>query len=259
MTNATLEKKEFTFDPLEHVYTLGGKPMHGVTTVLKVINKPALVPWSAKCVVEYIKEHAMKSEEAFGWFVDEKMLNEAKMSHQKKKEDAGTAGTDVHAQIETAINEAISVYGGYADKVVYAEHVPQVVKFIQWATENKVKFLASEQRLYSESLWCAGTADFVCEIEGKLYIGDVKTSSAIYPEYFIQTSAYAKFAEEMDMNEGSLEWMFGKKGFDGVIIVNVPKKGGLVVKENYDISGNWECFKACLTIHKQLQAITPKK
>ena len=242
--------KEFKFDPIEHVYTLDGKRMYGTTTVLKVINKPALVPWSAKCVVDYIKENASflytttdKIGDTKLWVVDEELLDEAKRSHQKKKEDAGVAGTDVHAEIETLINGAIG-NGGYITTQV--SETKQVQKFIEWSKERNVKFLASEQRLYSETLWCAGTADFICEIDGKLYVGDIKTSSAIYPEYFIQASAYAKFAEEMGIYNG----------FHGVVIVNVPKKGGLNVKENYDIQGNFEAFKHALGLGKQLEAIS---
>lgn len=244
--------KEFKFDPVEHVYTLDGKRMYGVTTVLKVINKPALVPWSAKCVTDYIKTHCdlkrcelCENEDHDFYHVSESELEEAKLAHQKKKEDAGVKGTDVHAQIEDIINEAIKDSNGFITKE-YKDSDSQVVKFVEWAIQKNVKFLASEQRLYSENLWCAGTADFICEIDGKLYIGDVKTSSGIYPEYFLQASAYARFAEEMGMY----------KGFHGVVIVNVKKTGGIEVKENYDIDGNWEAFKSAVVLMKQLESLS---
>lgn len=245
MGNTTLEKptKEFVFDEKEHAYFLDGKPLHGTTTVLGVIAKPALIPWAAKMAVDYIIENFDTEMTEKGICITATLAEEAKHAHSKKKESAGEAGTEAHKEIETIINNAIELGEG----IIYSAHSEnkQVKKFIDWAIENQVKFLASEQRLYSEEWWTAGTADFICEIKGNLYVGDVKTSSAIYPEHMWQASAYAKMAEEMGMYEN----------FHGVVIVNVPKKGGLNVKENYDLKGNQEAFEACLKIYKQLNAI----
>ena len=242
-----LNPERFLFNEKEHIYTLDGHALHGTTTVLAVIAKPALIPWAAKTVVDHIKENADQlslNEGTLEYYkVTPKLLEEAKVAHTKKKEKAGKLGTDVHKEIEEWINACIKNHGG--NPVVMGVTSPQTTEFIQWAIVRDVKFLASEKRLYSETLWTAGTADFVCEIDGKLYIGDVKTSSGIYPEYYIQASAYAKMAEEMKLY----------KNFGGVIIVNVKKTGGIEVKENFDIEGNFECFKACLTIYRQLKAI----
>ena len=43
--------------------------------------------------------------------------------------------------------------------------------------------------------------------------------------------------------------------FHGVLILNCNKKGGFEHKFNYDIEGNFECFKAAVTIYRQLNAI----
>lgn len=244
-------KERFTFDKEEHVYRLDGKPMHGITSVLKVINKPALIQWSANEAVSYIENNFPTVEQIMNGFKLSDLFKEAKVAHRKKKEDAGLAGTDVHAEIEAYINYCME-QSGFALPLkasIKEEVAPQTLQFVNWAVSKNVKFLASEIRLYSEKLWVAGTADFICEIDGKLYVGDVKTSSAVYPEYFIQTSAYAHMAREMGLYDK----------FHGVIIVNVPKRGGLVVKENYDLKGNFEAFKAALTLHKFQEAQITKK
>src|SRR3990167_4505258 len=72
----------------------GKKPYTGITTILGVLAKPALIPWAAKMVVEYIKSNAhpmaaIPSEEKDGWFVGPALLEEAKNAHRKKKEAAG--------------------------------------------------------------------------------------------------------------------------------------------------------------------------
>ena len=63
-------------------------------------------------------------------------------------------------------------------------------------------------------MWCAGTTDLVLEIKGKKYIGDVKTSSAIYPEHFYQMAGYRAMLEEM-----------GETGFDGSVVIRIGKDG----------------------------------
>jgi hypothetical protein len=242
----------FLFDPVEHVYTLNGKRMYGITNVLKVINKPSLIQWGANTAVDVV-EKALADMPNFdarliAWPV---VLAEARVAHRKKKEEAGALGTDVHAEIEAYINYCMEL-GGQAQPLkegLETEVSAQTKLFVGWAIEKNAKFLASEIRLYSETMWVAGTADFVAEIGGKLFIGDIKTSSAIYPENYIQASAYAHMAVEMGLF----------KQFDGVIIVNVPKRGGLNVKENYALEGNFEAFRACLTLFKFLEAQVIKK
>lgn len=244
-TTIKTKKPKFTFEPKEHLYKLDGKPMTGVTTILSVIAKPSLIQWSANEAVKYIQENFSK---AFTYPLDQskfdELFKEAKVAHRKKKEAAGEAGTDVHALIEIIIKNAIKNHDGY----IYALEVehPQVKQFVQWAITNKVKFLASEKRLYSLSWWVAGTADIVCEIEGKRYIGDIKTSSGIYTEHYFQTSAYAKMAEEMGAS---------KKKFDGVVIINCRKDGGFDYAYNYDLQGNQKAFEGALALYRQINAV----
>src|SRR3990167_5977664 len=150
----------FTFDPKKHLYELDGKPMTGVTTILSVIAKPALIQWAANEAVKYIEEH---SEHPVGkdYQVSVITLTEAKTAHRKKKEDAGSKGTDVHKEVEGLIQDGIDNNNGY---IFGQSDNEQVKKFIDWATENKVKFLASEKQVYSEIHWLAGTLDFLCVI-----------------------------------------------------------------------------------------------
>lgn len=247
-------KDRFQFDVEKHMYTLDGKPMHGITTILRVIAKPALITWAANMAVDHIWNNTERFLGELNQYNEANFLElceEARNAHTKKKESAGEAGTTVHAEIEAYINYCLQ-HEGWAVPLLNEldkEVAPQTNEFVSWALKYGVKFFASELKLYSEKLWCAGTADFICEINGKMYVGDVKTSSAIYPEFFIQASAYAHMAREMKLYDK----------FHGVIIVNVPKRGGLVVKENYDLKGNFEAFKAALVLHKFQQAQVIKK
>lgn len=248
MTADDSDFQSFSFDPVEHKYTLDGKPLSGVTTVLGVIAKPMLIQWAATMAVESIKAEIYGRSLIPPKFQLDEIFARAKSAHRKKKEDAGTKGTEVHAMIEGEIKDAIGSNGGFMgipiNETVKRSN-PQVQNFVDWAIREKVKFLASEKRMYSRSMWTAGTADIVCEIGGKMYVGDVKTSSGIYPEAFIQASAYAAMLEEMG----------DYKGFHGVIIINCRKDGGFETGTNYDLEGNLKCFKAALTLYRGLNSL----
>ena len=56
-------KPKFEFDSVHHYYTLGGKRMYGVTSVLGVIAKNALIPWASKMACEYVREHLKSMDE----------------------------------------------------------------------------------------------------------------------------------------------------------------------------------------------------
>lgn len=230
----------YTFDEANHVHKLDGKPLTGVTTVLGVINKPALIQWSANQVVEYIKGLTGKWDEAFkAWIVTSEDLDEAKYAHKKKKESAGEIGSEAHDIVEQYIKTGIT-------KVSPNEKVNVMVKnFIDWAVLNKVKFLESEKHVHSKEMWVGGICDLVMEIKGKIYVGDIKTSSGIYPEAFFQTAAYSAMLKETG----------GYTHFDGLIVINLKKTGGFEYKFNYDVEGNLNAFKAALTLYRQLNAI----
>lgn len=107
-----------------HVYTLNGVPLKGVTSVLSVIAKPALVQWSADEAVGYMgwlnpkKFSAEECEKHLSsvWNTlpslgkDEylKMLEEARLAHTKKKDTGADLGTVVHKMVEIYVNNKIT-------------------------------------------------------------------------------------------------------------------------------------------------------
>lgn len=230
----------FQFDDKKHVYTLDGKRLYGVTSVLGVIAKPALIGWSAKMVTEWINENCPTNDSGV-FQVTKADLEIAKNAHRKKKEEAGDVGTDVHALCEEQIKMAIATNQGYLTLLKMPEN-PMVQKFIVWAVENQVQFLASEKKMYSREMWVAGTCDFTAKIGDKLYMGDIKTSSGIYGrEYFFQCAGYILMAEE-----------HGEK-FDASIIVRLGKDGSFETKESHDLDTDKKGFKSALDLFKALE------
>jgi CRISPR/Cas system-associated exonuclease Cas4 (RecB family) len=237
MTTKTMAEKpkdKYEFNESEHIHTLNGKPLMGVTTVLSVISKPALVPWAAKTVVDYIIEKAeFEGLEPAHYKVSEELLQEAKSAHRVKKETAGDWGTGVHKSIEEWIKEKKLPELDF-------EGLKGFLKFIFWAEKEEVKFLESEKHIYSKELWVGGIVDLVIEIKGKKYIADIKTSSGIYNEAFFQMAAYDLCLKEM--GEG--------KDIAGYIVINLKKDGTMDIKMATDMEMNQQAFKSALSLYK---------
>lgn len=229
----------YQFDAKEHIHTLDGKPLMGVTTVLKVISKPALIQWAANMAVAHIIANALsgtkktENNEDFAYLVTESLLEEARTAHRKKKESAGDWGTNVHKAIEEWIKE-----GKEPELDIMGITVFQ--KFIDWVKENKVEFLESEKHVWSKDLWIGGIVDLVIKIDGKKYIGDIKTSSGIYDEAFFQMGAYNLCLEEMGEH----------KDVEGYIVINLRKDGKMELKQAVDMETNKQAFKYALGLHK---------
>ncbi len=246
MTERTTTIGKYEFQEKGHKHLFDGKPLTGVTTVLSILSKPALLPWASKMAVEYVKEKLVPNAGKEGevqWlsYSPEELdviLGEAKTAYAKKRDKAGDEGTAIHAMLEVMIKKAIIETNGIINPVT--TDIPQVEEFMNWAKDKT--FLASEVHVFSEPMFVGGICDIVYEENGKKYLADIKTGSGIYGEMFWQMGGYHLCMEEMGLYEG----------IDGYTVVNIPKKGGLKVETNYGLTQNKEGFKHCLAIYRLL-------
>lgn len=229
------------FDEEKHIYTVDGKKIEGVTGVTGVIAKPALIYWAVNQAIGYL-QMALKPGKSYDELELKKLLEDAKFAHRKVTTTAGDIGTLVHEAIETYIKE------GKITEPVNDKAKESFKQFVKWATDNKVKFLESERKLYSKEKGYAGTMDFYCEKQGKFFIGDTKTSSGIYDEMWFQTSGYQQAYQEET----------GAK-VDGHIIVRVGKDGTIEVKENYEYEKNVIAFNGALVLYRRIQELNDLK
>lgn len=248
---------KFKFEPKTHRYYLNvdgeWRPLTGVTTILGVIAKPQLIKWSADMTADYVKMKAKmyRSDDAFdGDYVVkmkelQEVIEEARKAWSKKRDDSADLGKEVHAEIEQYIKCKINGIDWFTDN-------PQVQHFIDWADKHKVEFIASEEQVYSVKLFVAGTYDFACIIDGRKYLGDLKTGNALYPEYFYQCAAYRMMAEEM-----------GHTDFKGSILVRIGRDGKFNEDEDVIISESYEdekeAFLSALTLYRVTQKYQVKR
>ena len=226
--------KELLFDEEKHHYKWDGKPVPGVTTILQVLGKPALVPWAAGMAADHWLE-AIKSGRTDYTFIHK----ESKGAHRKKAKDAANIGQNVHEYAECFFKKQTlpPLLTDQAKRGVDAFH--------SWFNSHDIKIMASERRVFSKEYYYAGTCDFVAEIDGVMGVGDIKTSSGIYPEMRLQTAAYQNALEEEKGIKFPIRW-----------IVRFDKKtGDFEVKhfDNFDL--DFAGFRAALDIHRTLQSI----
>lgn len=226
-----------SFNPGRHMYTVDGKKVDGVTSVLGVINKPALLGWAARCAADHVRARLMP-----GMALDElgikQLCDEAVKAHLAKRDRAADIGTLTHQWIEKYIK------GENPDLPLNEEVRNGAKAFMEWVQSRHVEFIHSERRIFSRKYSYAGTLDFEARIDGELFVGDIKTSSAIYPEMFFQTAAYQHARQE---EEGHV--------YHGNIIVNCKKDGGLDVKESREFDENFRAFLGALTLYRRIEEV----
>lgn len=268
----------FTYENTGHAYKLNGQELPGTTTPLELVNELSwddkgkmssksqiIQKWAINKVVEFIQTALKKKQ---NWKADEvELLSEqSKGAPNESFTSAGLSGTAIHDLIEAEIKNAIQNTGGYFKKEWAEQYEQQVKNFIGWAVNNKVKFLYSEEPIYSKEWMNCGTVDFVCEIDGRILVGDIKTNgdkrryywdgkkydkdrpvSDIHTNALFQTGAYAKM-----ITEDNARKLVDK--VDGVVIVNIKKSGifdeKLDVRYDYNVSELIKAYDHIINLYK---------
>lgn len=232
---------EINFDSFRHQYSDNQGKIVSVTTALSIIAKPALVNWAANTAVEYISTQ-IEPGKSYDEMQLAKIWEGGKKAHYQKKIDAAMKGTFVHQYVEDFIK------GKNPGMPVNPEIQKSVIQFLSWVKEHNVKFLASEQTIFSKKYRYTGKLDFICMVDGKMYLGDLKTSKAIYAEYFVQTSAY-RFAREEE---------FPEEKYIGQLIIRVGKEGDFelgILRNDEMYKRMLVGFLAALRLHQTMEML----
>ena len=145
----------------------------GTTTIIKVLNLPALVGWANKSGLDNIEVRK---------YVDE----------------LADIGTLAHYFVECDIQGKVGdpeVLNDYTQTHHRAADICYE-KFLKWKKEVNFQSLKSELRLVSEKYKYGGTLDLYGLRHGKKTLVDFKTGKSIFSEAFTQVSAYENLARE---------------------------------------------------------------
>lgn len=191
----------------------------GVTGVLSVIAKPALVPWAKRVTLDKVREelkHMIWKADATGYVRPtlegiDALLERASKIPDKLKDDAAKLGTEAHAYIDKIVR-------GETPGPLPDEILEPVSGFAKWWKESGFEFVAGDTKVASRIHGYGGSLDALARRpNGQIVLLDWKTSKALYDEYALQVSAYVKAFEEMYGLTISEAWCvrFRKAGVDG--------------------------------------------
>ncbi len=210
-----------------------GNSHASITTLLGVINSPALNGWLAKNGTAKLNVYDSVVKE---WSVAKPEIHSAlrKIAEQRWKLTEDTAfwksgkesgaeaadiGTIAHAWLESHLNGVQIDLGALPPLAKNA-----VGSYLAWEREHKIETIKTEQTFYNCKLGYAGTADWVGMLENELSIADWKTATGIYFNHIIQGWGYA-LADEMQNSERLYrQIVIGRFGKDGVSEVKIFKR-----------------------------------
>ncbi len=196
--------------------TSNGERVPSVTTILGILNKPALIDWAWKLGTEGIDYKAVR-------------------------DNAGDIGTLAHYLILCDIR---------GEKPDTSEYSPQdvdkaetcLLKYWEWRKTNPIKPILVEHPLVSEQYRYGGTLDCFAQREdtGELVLVDFKTGKAIYSEYFYQLAAYENLLAEAGHR------------FDKTMVLRIGRDEaeGFEVRDIGNLDKHFEVFKSCLNIYR---------
>ena len=233
-----------TFYESSHRYKLDGKWVPGVTTILGVLDKPALPKWAAGMVAEYVADNpdGVTSLRPLG---RDLMVSTLKGIPWQRRDDAAARGTTFHALAERILR------GEEVD--VPEAQVPLVENALRFMDHYRIEPLLNESPVASREHQYAGTVDIVADSTVGRAVFDWKSGKRIYPRFALQLAAYghAEFAvvDGAEVPIPEAEAAYGvhirEDGYDVVPLKYGPDvfREFLTVREAYDINkrveGDW--------------------
>jgi ATP-dependent exoDNAse (exonuclease V) beta subunit len=210
----TRQESALTTPPTPTLPLLGDEPvvvapdehdvrMWSVTTLIGVLDKPALVPWAAiktaECAVDKLSTWTAILE-SDGRAEAVNYLKNARFKGKRGERSATELGTAVHRACEYA-----AIEGKFRPEDIADEELkPFLRQFRQFLRDFQPKYVAAEVTVFSPTYGYAGTCDAFLEIDGTRFIVDYKTSresndsqgkpKGPYPEVALQLAAY-RYAE----------------------------------------------------------------
>jgi len=110
---------------------------------------------------------------------------------------AAEEGTQVHELCEEYLNGSELNFLSTLGKPQYNPDVWQMfLRFVEFWEEFKPTLIETEVHLFSDVLEIAGTCDLIIEINGEIWLLDLKTSNHLQLTYELQTAVYGQCYEE---------------------------------------------------------------
>ena len=158
---------------------------------------------------------------------------------------AAEEGTQVHELCEAYLNGEELKFLDDKGRPQYNPDVWQMfLRFVEFWELIKPTLIETEVHLFSDVLKVAGTCDLIVEIDGKLWLLDLKTSNQLQTTYELQTAVYGQCYEECfgrKIDHYGILWLKSSKR--GAKKDKMQGKGWEVVESTRSFEENIDIFK----------------
>jgi hypothetical protein len=158
---------------------------------------------------------------------------------------AAEEGTQVHELAEEYLNGAELNFLDERGRPQYNPDVWQMfLRFVEFWETHKPTLIETEVHLFSDELKIAGTCDLIVEINGELWLLDLKTSNQLQTVYELQTAVYGQCYEECfgkKIDRYGILWLKSSKR--GTKKDKMQGKGWEVVESTRSFEENIDIFK----------------
>ena len=173
--------------------TSAGELVPGVTTILGLRAKPALVEWGFRIGKENPNLNSLRE------YVD----------------DLADIGTCAHYILDCYLRSAVPDLGDFTPNVVAAAQLP-IAKYHEWARGKTIELIAADLEMVSDAHRFGGKLDVFASVDGKRTVIDFKTGRSIYLEAVIQVAAYAEMLKERGEQVDEIRILqIGRTGAEG--------------------------------------------
>lgn len=230
-------------------YVINGelKPK-GVTTIMGQTLFKNLMQWAVDECVNFLRGKLP--------VITEEDLLKGSKAHTVKRDAGANTGSEAHAMVENFLKGEPVPDGSEEATNAYQA-------FVEWFDKSKPKILGVEEVIYSKKFNYAGTYDCMLEIDGKVYLCDLKTTNpsrdapqGVYAENFIQLGAYALAHLEQREVDTDLTHI------DDLMVISAKKNGVLDIVKASDLGlAVDDCsrmFRLVLGLYSFMQSTTNK-
>jgi hypothetical protein len=200
--------------------TSDGKRVPGVTTVLQVLNKPALLEWANRIGLEGVNMRDYRDELA-------------------------DIGKCAHYLILCRLTNTEPDLDAYSPQAVHAAE-NSLQSFVEWERRHVVEVVMAEKPLVSDKHGFGGTPDVYANVDGIPTLMDFKTGKGIYDEMLYQVG-------------GGYSLLLKEHGYpvERAWILNVPRteSEGWAERIETDLHKFEQVFLATLNLHRLLKEL----
>jgi hypothetical protein len=170
----------------DHRYYFNGEgPKPSVTTILEMLDKPALSTWKAQQAVKALYQN-LRAHPNQLWTENE-AVKWALAEVRKTRTNAASIGSGVHHLADMALRAPENDPKAWQ---VSEDTQPYIDAYRAFSDRyERSSFVSSEKMVWSLNGY-AGTYDLLMMIDNELWLIDIKTGKGLYPEFALQLAAY---------------------------------------------------------------------